>query len=183
MNRRMAKLLVGVVLVTVGVGLSSGAASAGGWAMSSLDAAPHPVAGEGIDVGFTIRQHGVTPVNPGAGNVGIDVRTASGSEQFFPATATGPRGHFVAPVRIATPGASTWTVRQGWFGPQDLGRIEVARGAAGAVTSTGGGSASTYRGPLPVRLLLPALGLALGAFAVADALAARRRRSRGLITT
>jgi hypothetical protein len=151
--------------------------------MSSLDAAPHAVAGQGLDVGFTIRQHGVTPVNPDDGKVGIEVRTATGSEQFFPATAKGPRGHYVARVRIATAGASTWKVRQGWFGPQDLGRIDVARDAAGAVTNSGGGSGSTYRGPLSVRLVLPALGLALGAFAVADALAARRRRSRDLIAT
>lgn len=183
MSRLRAKIFVGVVLVTVGVGLSAATATAGGWAMSSLDAAPHPIAGQAIDVGFTIRQHGVTPVNPGIGNVGIDVRTAAGSEQFFPATANGPRGHYVARVRIATPGASTWTVRQGWFGPQDLGRIDVARGAAGAVAGTGGGSGSTYREPISVRLVLPGLGLALGAFAVADALAARRRRSRDLIAT
>ena len=150
--------------------------------MSSLDAAPHPVAGKELDVGFTIRQHGVTPVNPD-GQVGINVRTASGSEQFFPATAEGRRGHYVARVRIATPGASIWMVRQGWFPFQDLGRIDVARGPAGAVTTPGGGSASTYRGPFSVRLVLPALGLAFGAFAVTDALAARRRRSRDLIAT
>ena len=183
MKRFSTKLLMSVVVVTVGVGLSAGNALAGGWAMSSLDAAPAPVAGRALDVGFTIRQHGVTPVNPDDGKVGIEVRTASGSEQFFPATAKGPRGHYVARVRIDTPGASSWKVHQGWFGPQDLGRIDVARNATGVGTSSGAGSGAAYRGSLSLRLLLPAVGLALGAFAVADALAARRRRSRDLIAT
>lgn len=183
MKRLLSKLLVAGFAVTAGVVLSAGIASAGGWAMTSLDAAPNPVAGVALDVGFTIRQHGVTPVNPD-GEVGINVRSASGSEKFFPATAVGPRGHFVARVRIATPGSSTWQMRQGWFAPQDLGRIDVARpAAAGAVTGDGGGSASTYRGSLLLRVLLPALGVGLGAFAVVDALAARRRRSRDLIAT
>jgi hypothetical protein len=151
--------------------------------MSSLDVAPHPVAGQTLDVGFTIRQHGVTEVNP-EGIVGINVRRDSGFEEFFPATAVGRRGHYVSRVRIATPGPSAWQVRQGWFAPQDLGRIDVARAsAAGAVAGADGGSGSTYRGSLTLRVLLPTIGVGLGAFAVADALAARRRRSRDLITT
>jgi hypothetical protein len=183
------KVLVGVLTVVGAVGLAvgvgTGTASAGGWALASLDSAPVPVAGRSLDVGFTIRQHGVTRVNP-KGIVGVSVESADGTVQEFPALAEGPPGHYVAPVLIAEPGSYTWQVRQGWFPAQDLGVIDVREHAAPATTtgaSDATGPGSTYRWPLAVRLLLPAIGLGLGVFAIADVMAGRRRRTRELAAT
>jgi hypothetical protein len=184
----IGKLLVAAFVITVGIGFGAAPVAAGGWAMTSLDAAPNPVAGRSEDIGFTIRQHGVTPANP-QGEVGIEVRDAAGTEHFFRAIPQGPPGHYVAAVRIDEPGASTWTVRQAWFGPQQLGRIEVAPPGStpvtgpGAPTATAGSTGGGAAAPLGIRLLLPAIGLALGGFALADAVATRRRRARELITT
>ena len=89
-------------------------------------------------VGFTIRQHGQTPVNPDSGTIGIRlVNQASGQAFEFAATQTGPTGHYVATVRVPTAGSWSWEVLQGWFAPQDLGTIAVvgSGGAAGAAAS------------------------------------------------
>lgn len=174
--------LFSVVIVAAGVLMAPATAGAGGWAVSTLDPMTVPVAGTTTPVGFTIRQHGVRAVNPD-GEVGVATTSPSGAEQFFRGVAQGAPGHYVARVRFAEPGSVHWSIRQGWFRAQDLGRITVAPvGAAGATTASGA-SGSTFRGPASMRLLLPVLGIGLGIFAVADALRTRRRRSRGLITT
>jgi hypothetical protein len=189
MQRTTRKILVGGLTVVAAVGLALsvgvGSASAGGWALTSLDSVPVPVAGRSLDVGFTIRQHGVTRVNP-TGDVGVSVESAGGRVQEFPAQAEGPPGHYVARVLIDEPGASTWQIRQGWVPPQDLGVVEVRDSPAPASTTgapDAAGPGSVYRWPAAVRLLLPAIGLGLGVFAIADVMANRRRRSRELAAT
>ncbi|HEX6658133.1 MAG TPA: hypothetical protein VF065_08625, partial [Ilumatobacter sp.] len=71
-------------------------ASAGGWAVSTLDEVPAPAPGEAVTVGFTIRQHGVAPVN--IDDVGVEVTGPSGDIEVFPATQEGAVGHYVADV-------------------------------------------------------------------------------------
>ena len=157
-----------VLLVAIG-GLASPAV-AGGWAVTTLDSVPSPRAGEAVPVGFVIRQHGVSPVNPD-GEVGLTVFSPLGDETFFPAKAEGEIGHHVTNVLFGESGTSTWTVHQGRFGRQDLGTIEVApEGVAAAITET------EYRWPGLVRLGLPAMALALGSGAVVDVALRRRRR-------
>ena len=97
--------------VAFGVGLawltvSVAPASAGGWAVSTLDEVPSPRAGEVVDVGFTIRQHGVTPVNLD-GDVGVELTGPAGRTAFFPAEQTGAPGHYVARVEFAAHGESS----------------------------------------------------------------------------
>src|SRR5918995_1922435 len=130
-RRGMTKVRLLVVLgsAMAGLLLSASAASTGGWAMSSLDPMSVPVAGEEVVVGFTIRQHGVTAVNPdedASEPVAVAVRSASGDETVFPARQQGPSGHYVAAVTFPEAGQATWEIRQGWFGPQELGVIDVA---------------------------------------------------------
>ncbi|MEO8162945.1 MAG: hypothetical protein ABI590_04110, partial [Ilumatobacteraceae bacterium] len=72
--RRLSAIRLGACLFTAVVcvlGVGS-LATAGGWAVSTLDEVPVPIAGEPIDVGFTIRQHGITPVDISE-NVGITI--------------------------------------------------------------------------------------------------------------
>jgi hypothetical protein len=82
--------------------LAPSTAHAGGWAVASLDPLGPVRAGEQIDVGFVLLQHGRTPVVatewPGA-TVGLAVR-AGGEEWFVPATMQGDPGHYVATVAV-----------------------------------------------------------------------------------
>ena len=142
-------------------------AAAGGWAVSTLDAMPTPVPGQPVEVGFTIRQHGVTPVDLEE-DVGIEIVAADGTVQRFPAALQGPTGHYVATVMFPSAGDYTWSVQQGWFAPQDLGALTV-----GPAPGTTGGD---YRFPAAFRYGLPALAAVLAAFAIADAWSTRRRR-------
>jgi hypothetical protein len=124
-----------VVLVGLAVALvPSGQAGAGGFAVTTLDPLPAITPDEPATVGFTIRQHGVTPV--ALDGVRLMVRPVDGgSTTVFNARAEGPLGHYVADV-VVPAGTSRWEVIQGMFGPQDLGPLVVATG--GAATPSGG---------------------------------------------
>lgn len=171
--------VLGVLFVAVFVmaGVAVGRASAGGWAVTTLDRVPAAHVGAVVPVGFVIRQHGVTPVQLHAGpdaDLGIEARTASGRAEFFTASASGPVGHYTADVVFREVGEATWSVHQGWFGPQELGAVTVA--AAVAVgPDTASGSVSRHDWPAPVRLALPLLALGAAAVAVGDAVRGRRR--------
>lgn len=125
----MRKLLaVAAALSTI---VLASPATAGGWAATSLDPmAAAPVAGEPTDIGFTIRQHGVTPV--AVDDVAIEVTDAAGAVTRFAAVADGAVGHYVATVELPASGRYDWSVIQGWFGEQDLGVLDVAGSSAGS---------------------------------------------------
>jgi hypothetical protein len=140
-------------------------ASAGGWAVTSLDEMPAPVPGESVDVGFTVLQHGVTPVDLPS-DVGIEVTAADGTNSYFPAVADGRPGHYVAAVVFPAEGDYTWRARQGFFAPHELGTITV-----GTDSTASGTSDSTPWLP-PVLLACTVL---LTLVAVTDAITHRRR--------
>jgi YtkA-like len=83
-------------------------AVAGGWAVTTLDPMETPAPGEQVDVGFTIRQHGVTPV--AVADVEVLVTDASGATEAFAAHQQGATGHYVAPVTFPAAGSYRWTV-------------------------------------------------------------------------
>jgi hypothetical protein len=130
---------------------------AGGWAVTTLDPMEMPAPGDQVDVGFTIRQHGVTPV--AVSDVSILVTDASGATETFAAHPDGTTGHYVAPVTFPAAGSYRWSVVQGWFGPQDLGTVRVQPLAAPVDPGVG-------RWPLVWRVVLPlvAVVLVLAAF-------------------
>ena len=101
----MRKLLAGLGLSVVLLVVVAPAAWAGGWAVSTLDPMSAPVAGVPTDIGFTIRQHGVTPVD--LDDVAIVVTAPSGETTVFPAKGDGVEGHYVASVTFEE-GQSTW---------------------------------------------------------------------------
>src|SRR5262245_30043394 len=89
------------LLVLVLAALTPSLASAGGWAVPSLDPLGGVRAGESVDVGFRLLQHGQTPVVASewhGATIGLAVR-AGGEEWFVPATMTDP-GHYVATVEV-----------------------------------------------------------------------------------
>jgi hypothetical protein len=144
------------------VGFGS-AASAGGWAVTTLDEVPSPTPGRAISIGFAIRQHGVSPVDLDEG-VAIEITAGDGSVQVFPA-ANDRLGHYVATVVFPSTGDYSWSVLQGWFGEQSLGTLSVESAAA-----------TEYRFPAAVRFGLPVLAAVFAGLAAADALVGMRRR-------
>lgn len=178
---RRWRALVLVTGVSALVALGASPAGAGGWAVSTLDPIRTPLAPGSTAVGFTIRQHGVRPVNPD-GDVGIEMRDPAGGSRFFPADAHGSPGHFVARVRFDAAGTYRWAVHQGWFGEQDLGPVQVAAGGATTVAARGALDAPTaaaagYRWPIALRVLVPLAGAALGILAIALGVRDRRRHA------
>jgi hypothetical protein len=164
----MKKLVVGGGLSFVLLLLLASAASAGGWAVSTVDPMATPAAGVPIDVGFTIRQHGMTPVD--LADVAIAVTGPSGETTVYPAQRDGDVGHYVASVTFDA-GQSTWEIRQGFFEPQPLGTITVASDASSPSVV----ESSSYRWPGVARGLVPLAAIALATVAIADAIASRRR--------
>ncbi|HWM18974.1 MAG TPA: hypothetical protein VNO51_04760 [Ilumatobacteraceae bacterium] len=166
--KQLRRLLVSSAIIALPFAVGS-TASAGGWAISTLDEVPAAAPDETVSVGFTIRQHGVTPVN--LEDVGVEVTAPSGAIEVFPATQEGAVGHYVADVVFGEVGVHSWAIRQGWFADHELGTIDTSRVAGGA-----GGSSGTSWSTQFLRFGLPTLALALGGYAAIDALGTRRRR-------
>lgn len=123
-----------LVLAVFALGLSALAtpALAGGWAVTTFDDMPGQfVSGKEYALGYTIRQHGATPIN--VTKTEILAVAVSGRTLSFPGKSDGAVGHYVATVFFPTGGTYTWQVTQGDFAPQDLGRITILA-AAGTAT-------------------------------------------------
>jgi hypothetical protein len=118
----MKRLVLGFLVVLTGVLVGGASASAGGWAVTTLDPLPSIAPGKPATIGFTIRQHGVTPVD--LTGVALVVSLSGGGEERFPARLDGTTGHYVADVQVPA-GDHQWRVEQGSFGPQDLGPLSV----------------------------------------------------------
>lgn len=158
--RAVGRLTVAIIAAGGITGLgASGAVARGGWAVTTIDSVPTPVPGQPIDVEFTIRQHGVTPVDLDEG-VSITVTSGDGTERVFPATTTDVVGHYVAAVTFPKAGNFTWSVQQGWFATQDLGAITVGNPS----------SSQGYRYPAAARYIIPLFGLGFVALAMRDRL-------------
>jgi hypothetical protein len=104
-------------------------AFAGGWAVTTLDELPATLnAGETYAVGYTIRQHGQTPLV--TSQSAIEIRDAKGGGlQRFPGKADGAQGHYVAQVRFPSAGEWQWSADQSPFQPQALGGITIVAAA------------------------------------------------------
>lgn len=107
-------------------------ALAGGWAVTTFDDLPGQiVSGREYALGYTIRQHGATPIS--VDKTEIVAVAVSGRTLSFPGKSDGAVGHYVATVFFPAGGTYTWHVTQGDFAPQDLGKLSVIA-AAGTTT-------------------------------------------------
>ncbi|MDQ3739220.1 MAG: hypothetical protein M3337_08645 [Actinomycetota bacterium] len=172
--KRILALVAGI-LVTLSLVPAGGADAKGGWAVSTLDPLPTLEPGETADIGFTVRQHGVTPVDVSeSGNVGIAFRI--GKTEFFAAEPQGAVGHYVARVVVPKAGTYQWEVRQGFFAPHPLGTIELSTAepaaAPPAADASGDGTWLDV-----VRWLSIGLALGLGLLVAVDVLRSRRGES------
>ena len=161
---RLVRIVTAAALTIAAFAGFGSPASAGGWAVASLDSIPAAEPGATTEVSFTILQHGITPADLDE-DVGIEIREHGGGSSFFPAVSDGTAGHYVATVTFPeTAGTYEWQVQMGWFGPHELGTLDVqsAETAPLGVWST-------------MRWLTLAGSLLLAGIAVADTVFSRRR--------
>lgn len=99
-------------------------AFAGGWAIVNLDEWPaNVVAGEEFEIGFTVLQHGVTPVT---GITPIISGTLTGAKESVSVMAKeeGEPGHYVASLNFPEAGEWSWRIES--FGEQVMPPLTVA---------------------------------------------------------
>lgn len=140
----------------------------GGWAVTTLDNVPDPFdAGHTYAIGYTIRQHGVTPISVDRTEIQA-THSESGKRLAFPGVADGPVGHYLAQVTVPAAGSWTWEVTQGPFAPQPLGTLSVGMPATAAAPAavTGPQAPATQAPTGPNGLLLGGLLVALAGAAV-----------------
>ena len=116
----------------------AGSALAGGWANAVMDDPPSdpPSAGEPITIGFTLLQHGITPVNDPAPTVTI--RNAATDEEIsVTATQEGASGHWVAVITFPTEGTWRYEVTHDLIvGMNGFNPVTVGSAAPAAPAST-----------------------------------------------
>jgi hypothetical protein len=128
----MRRLTLVLAVFALALGALATPALAGGWAVTTFDDMPgQMVSGKDYTLGYTIRQHGATPIN--VAKTEVLAVAASGRTLSFPGRSEGAVGHYVAAVFFPAGGTYTWQVTQGDFAPQDLGTITIL--AAAGTTS------------------------------------------------
>ena len=127
----MTRLLGFTLAAAIFTLVLGGPALAGGWAVTTLDSLPPDIhAAQSYAIGYTIRQHGITPVNVeemGTGSTTeIQVTSPDGAKTLrYRGAQEGATGHYVAKVIFPYQGTWTWKVTQGPFQAQDLGPITI----------------------------------------------------------
>jgi hypothetical protein len=156
--------------------LMAAPAFAGGWAVTTLDDLPPDIrAAQSYTIGYTIRQHGVTPIDVETmgGTTEIQITAPDGAKTLkYKGTQTGATGHYTATVIFPYQGSWTWQVTQGPFQPQGLGTVSVLAPAgadapaqpAAPVAAAAPAPAQQPAGPnslLVIALLLASAGAAI----------------------
>lgn len=153
MRHRATTAALSATLLTL---IMASSALAGGWANAIMDTPPDdPVTpGQPITIGFTLLQHGVTPVDWGTAQV-VLTNEATGQSVTFVSRPQGAVGHWVADINVPAEGTWTYAVRHDLviemtgFDPITVG--PAAAPAAGTAGSLG----------VQPALLLPAAFLTL----------------------
>ena len=115
------------ILLTI---LGAVPASAGGWAVVTLDSVPQGVqSGQQLSLGFMVRQHGITPIDAITPLL-IARNAATGETLRAEARKEGPLGHFVVEFAAPAAGDWTWQIEPRPFGATTLGTLTVVPAAA-----------------------------------------------------
>ena len=159
------KRVMGTLLVLLAMSaLSVVPAWGGGWAVVTLDELPTSVhAGEPLAVGFTVRQHGRTPLS-GLDPTILATHVETGERVQVQATDDGAVGHYAATLMLPSAGAWDWSIRAFGDVPQPMPRFIVEAAVAPAPQ------------PPPAPAVPWLLGAASMALAVVGILLAFRRR-------
>ena len=106
---------------------------AGGWAVITLDDLPDLVeAGKPVAMTYTVRQHGMTPINGLRGRIEA---TSRGQNVHALVTEANTRGRYSASLTLPSAGEWTVTIRSG-FGNSDLTLLPITVVAKGADVTT-----------------------------------------------
>jgi hypothetical protein len=169
----MRRLLLAVVAVAALLVALGGPASAGGWAVTTLDPLPAGgiAPGRPTAIGYTVRQHGITPV--ALADSALLVTLADGRVLRFPGVPDASPGHHVAEVTLPIAGHFALAVDQGWFADEDLGHLDVGSAAAPVTPPPTTGDSN---GGVPVvPAVLTGVAVALLAAQIVSAVRSRRR--------
>ena len=105
------------------------AALAGGWAVTTVEDLPdHVVAGRPVNLEFTVRQHGVSPMTGLEPQVEVRGR---GTPMRAMAAPAGAAGRYRATLTLPEPGDWTLTIHSG-FGKSRISLLPIAAVAPGA---------------------------------------------------
>ncbi len=107
----MRRLVGGLGLAVIALMLMATSVAAGGWATITPDEGtpPQPNAGEEIQLGFNILQHGVDPISWVKATL-VATNSATGEKLNVTARPEGPTGHYVALVSFPESGFWSWHV-------------------------------------------------------------------------
>lgn len=132
---RMSKIC-GVLMILLGLFLLAKPAQAGGWVVITLDALPGPVhAGDRLDLGFVVRQHGVTPIDSVSPRL-MAVNRESGETITADAEQIGKTGHFQVSVVFPEAGLWDWQISAPPFPQQaEFEPLTVLPAASGEATN------------------------------------------------
>ena len=157
---------IGLIVTTLAV-IAIVPAFAGGWAVVTLDTLPQGVApGVAFRIGFTVRQHGITPISdldPAPDVMANNIQT--GEVVRSTAVDDGAPGHYSAGLSLPSAGEWSWGIRAFGGQQQPMPPIVVASSKPLAVTR------ATAAAPAPT-----ALAIVSGALAVLGIGLAFRRR-------
>lgn len=108
--------------------------NAGGWTVVTLDQLPLNIqVGEPVEISFQVQQHGIHPLELGAGEVIVMARRQDSSEHIQAvAEATGAPGHYAAEIIFPVGGVWVWEVRPGGFPPAAMPDLTVGSGVVQA---------------------------------------------------
>lgn len=159
-------VLLGALVAAIGIPT---VALAGGWSVVTLDSLPgRVIAGQETTVGFTVLQHGRTPVGgltptitltPDGGGAPVTVLAAS----------DGVIGHYVARFTLPRAGTWNWTIEAFYDGPKAMPSLTALDQPASGSTSSGART-------LIDRAQVPLIAVAAVSTLAALGLAALRRR-------
>ena len=152
---------VGVVVLVLGVGTVV-PGFAGGWAVVTLDSLPQGVSpGAAFTIGFTVRQHGVTPLSNLDPAPQVTAKNAQTGEVVrSTATDDGPRGHYAARLTFPSSGEWSWGIQAFGGQQQPMPPILVAD-ADPSVSEVASAAAPTPSVLGIVSAVLAALGIGL----------------------
>lgn len=167
------RLWIAVVAAAAFIAALPAAALAGGWSTVTADPlAGDMVAGQEFTVGFTVLQHGVTPMDNLQPIVKLTDPTGAFSQTVKAAGEGGP-GHYVASIVLDQPGSWQWVV-EAFEGDHQMPPLMVSPAAAKPASAGPSGELSVSAVPLS----WPALAIPLLLVVSAIAMAAMGSRSR-----
>lgn len=152
-------------------------AFAGGWAVISLDELPsNVVAGEPLTIGFTVLQHGRTPMTGLSPTITANLYE---DEQFVVnAESQGAPGHYTATLNFPREGEWRWSI-QAFSMDQPMPMLNVSPAIANAANPTMTQAASSSAKVSPMTWVSIAL-LAVGLVGMAMTFRSRNRQVVGL---